>query len=198
VINAEVVDLAKNLAAVTGARVRPGISIAELHALESVLDMPLPQDLQDWLTSLVAPHLIDGRLLTYAPLEPRIDIVAIVRSTPIYRTNGWIPLAIDSAGNPYVALVHATDMDGTPVACIDREVDHAQLDYLVASTVWKFVAFLLERETQIAGLKAIADEDEWDAAFDRVDYWPFDKQHVLAQDPKLVMLKYAPLPWDSP
>jgi hypothetical protein len=196
-ISTEVLGLANTLARLTDTDLLPGVSAAQLEALESELGLSLPWDLRELLASLAGPYLIDGRLLTCSPSDPRTDIAAVARANPVYRAEGWIPLAVDSGGNPFVVLSGASHPDGTPVAFIDREANQWQLDYLVASTVWLFGRFLFEREIQVLGIKAIKDEDEWDKAYDTLVYWPFDEDKVLARDPKLATLTGAPLPWDS-
>jgi hypothetical protein len=68
--------------------------------------------------------------------------------------------------------------EGEAVYFIDAAANSEGLDYAVASNVWRFLWFLLERE--------MGKKD-----------WPFSRDFVLSVDPDIVRCAAAPLPWNA-
>ncbi len=109
---------------------------------------------------------------------------------PEWKEKGWIKVADDGCGDPYVLDTAITVGDTHPVYFIDHETYEGEADYVVASGLWIFLRFLLsdDLESQIDFKQSIPHES----------LWPFDKRFVLAEDPALTHYTGTiPLAWDT-
>jgi hypothetical protein len=88
---------------------------------------------------------------------------------------GWLPVAGDGCGNVY-ALITLGSLAGK-TAFIETTTDPDRIDYLVASALWRFLRFLLGRETGERG-------------------WPFHAAFVQSVDPQLTGPADL-LPWQT-
>jgi hypothetical protein len=97
---------------------------------------------------------------------------------PEWKTMKWFPLGEDGCGNCYVSYPSDRFEDRRPVCFVDVMDDPNRIAYIVASSVWHFVYFLLNRE--------LGDKR-----------WPFNRDYVLAQDPNIQEFTELSKPWDG-
>lgn len=198
-IKNEVLALVQDLAQRRHILTPPGANEEDIAALSNQLGVVVPQDLHDWLRMCNAPRVIRGRILGVVSQQPFIDIAAYASIHPGWKEKGWIPIAVDESGDTYVAATRSTGGSGTPVLFIDHELDDDNADYVVASGVWRFLRFLLEREQQVLSLGKLStgNDEDWDEEYDRVVFWPFVKEKVIAQDPNIQTVTDASMPWEE-
>jgi len=134
----------------------------------------VPTGLREWLRFTNGPCIGPGGLLGIRPDRTCLDIEEVLESYPAWREKGWLPIAADGCGNYYVVNTN----EGEAVYFIDAAANSEGLDYAVASNVWRFLWFLLERE--------MGKKD-----------WPFSRDFVLSVDPDIVRCAAAPLPWNA-
>jgi len=194
----DVLALLYDLANQRGVLVPGGADEQAVHALANHLRMDIPPDLREWLLTCKASRVMRGRLLGISPHNLSVDIQAYLDRHPSWVEKGWIPIAIDATGNPFVLATRSSKAAvGTPVLFIDRDASYDEPEYVAASGLWKFLWFLLQHDQQLALLKAhAADEEKWDEEYERVAYWPFDRVKVVAIDPDILSCTDAPMPWE--
>ena len=154
-----------------------GATESQIDDLERNLQMTLPAELRLWLLFCNSPVIGHAGVFGIARRSSGWGIEQYYRSRPQWEGKGWIPIATDSCGDLY-AIDVSNEIDGLHPIYFFDQADENHPDYLVASCLWTFLYFLLEK----AGGK---------------DYWPFEKEQVLAIDPP--MEKYVgstPFPWD--
>lgn len=139
----------------------------------------VPGELEEWLSLCNAP--VAGEIfLGVKPVPPFRLIESVYETLPDWEDYEWIPVANDGCGNYYV--MDASEKIGAthPVYFIDHEVTYDRPCYIVASGLWAFVRFALEKEL----------------TKDR--RFPFDKSYVLEKDPNLKSYKGdVPFPWQT-
>lgn len=153
-----------------------GASDQELADLERRLNVALPEDLAHWLRMCRGEPIGPGGVFGACPDDEADDIVARLAPYPRWRANGWLPVAGDGCGNCYVLLT--SDVLAGFVGFVDVMADPDFLDCVVASDLWRFLAFLFTRELGESG-------------------WPHDPVEVLAKDPGLARATAELLPWNG-
>jgi hypothetical protein len=153
-----------------------GASDEELADLARRLDLELPIELADWLRVCKGEQIGPGGVFGARPDDEDGDIVAQLSRYPRWRVNGWLPIAGDGCGNCYVLLT--SDMLAGFVGFVDVQSDPDFLDCVVASDLWRFLAFLFTRELGESR-------------------WPHDPDEVLAKDPELARATAELLPWNG-
>lgn len=99
---------------------------------------------------------------------------------------GWIKVADDGFGDPYVLDTSTKIGDTHPIYFIDHETYEGDVDYVVASGLWTFLRFLLTDDLE--------SQEAIERGVSRDKFWPFDAARVLAEDPALIEYKgTAPL-----
>jgi hypothetical protein len=151
-----------------------GANEEAIRAFESRTGLSVPISLREWLQFTNGPGIGPGGLLGIGPNRSELDIEGVLQSYPTWREKGWIPIAGDGCGNYYLV----STSQGGGVYFIDASIDPERLDYVVASDVWRFLWFLLNRE--------LGKKD-----------WPFSREYVLLHDPEVERCLQAPLAWDA-
>jgi hypothetical protein len=146
---------------------------ADIAALIARSGMHLAPELVDWLRLCNGLLLAGGELLGVPPAQVT-TIERMLELMPEWRERGWLPVGGDRCGD-YCVLDAHTGPDGLrPVYFVDQ-ADMLAPDYVVASGLWPFVRGFFH-DTCVA-------DDPGDIT------WPFDREHVLAEDPDLA--RYA-------
>jgi cell wall assembly regulator SMI1 len=152
-----------------------GASPAQIHALEQRLGHAIPVTLRRWLE--VCNGLVAGPGGLYGATDgTHLDIAHVQGLWPSWRVSGWLPVAGDGNGNAY--LMGASPLHGAldAVYFVDCSDDPDAIAYVVASSLPKFLTFLLEREL---GERR----------------WPFDAEYVQVTDPRISEIDEDLLPW---
>jgi hypothetical protein len=137
--------------------------------------MPVPVTLVDWLRVCKGDAIDPGGVYGARPDQPSIDMASALSRLAGWRARGWIPIAGDGCSDYYV-LIGNVELAGY-VGLVDQS-DLDEIDFIVASDLWRFLRFLLLKETG-----------------DRC--WPFDQQAVLAADPAMEYVCDELQPWSA-
>lgn len=152
-----------------------GLSESDIFSLEERLGMKLPPQFRDWLTVTNAPCVGSGGFVGHCNSRKALDIESIYINYPEWKQKGWIPVVNDGSGNFYVLLGCGSQTD--IVAYVDVAESPSELAFVAASSLIKFIELFTRRESGEKG-------------------WPFDRDFVLENDPKLQNLQHiAPFPW---
>ncbi|MCA0331662.1 MAG: SMI1/KNR4 family protein [Actinobacteria bacterium] len=172
---ADVLNLLTRVPRAPGAPAIAGASDQEVRDLERRLGKPLPGELAAWLRA--CNGVVAGPVVLYGarPLDADLDINEVRCCWSAWQERGWIPVAGDGTGNSYVIRA-ATDEDVSPVFFIDCSEDPDRLAYVVASSLSRFLRFVLMEELNREG-------------------WPFSVGYVTSIDPAIADTPGAPLPW---
>ncbi|MGH3389067.1 MAG: SMI1/KNR4 family protein [Actinomadura sp.] len=153
-----------------------GASEAELLDLTRRLGVALPGDLASWLRVCKGEAIGPGGVFGTLPADESHDIAARSALFPTWRVRGWLPVAGDGCGNHYMLL---TDGRLTGFVCfVEAVADPDRIDYVAASSLWRFLFFLFRAE--------LGDRS-----------WPFDADEVTAIDPRITEAPAALLPWEA-
>ncbi len=161
----------------------PGATDQEIVSFEGRTGLKIPAEIKAWLKICNGPRIPPGNLYGIAThrkdkIKRSMDIEMVYSTWPECKRLRWIPLGGDGFGNCYVISVGEVSNNGHPVFFIDTISDYLKLHYSVASDVWHFLRFLLRE-----GLGQ--------------EYWPFQKDRVLEEDPELENVSGAPKPWEK-
>lgn len=177
-IQQEVIRLLHLVASLRQIRLPEGTNEKEIAALGVRLNISIPPELYEWLRLCNGPNVGYGGIFGIVPSNPFFDIETHYNYTPTWKKWGWIPIAGDGCGDFYVLDAHSRIGSTHPVYFLDQQ-DFDQPDYVVASGLWQFLRFVLQKE--------LGSDD-----------WPFDKEKVLKQDPLLMEYKGgAPFAWED-
>lgn len=151
-----------------------GISPNVLAAAERRIGMRLPGAVRRWLLRTNGPLVGPGGFCGIWRSERSLDIERLVSEHPVWRRNGWIPVASDGCGNYYLTL---NGEDDPPVGFWEATCSD-NVSYVVASSFLLFIRLLLEKESG----KHLR--------------WPFSLAETQALDPGLLSLRDQwPLPF---
>lgn len=153
----------------------PGATDAEIDDFTRRTEVSVPKDFRELLKISNGPPVGPAGLYGIRPALPSLDIESEFALFPSWRARRWIPVAGDGCGDYYVLLSQQEFGAGFPVVFVDQAC-YEKVDYIVASDVAHFVAFLL---CESVGETA----------------WPFDRADVLARDPSIAHFSDVPLPW---
>lgn len=149
-----------------------GASTIEIKEASIEIGMEFPADLQSWLTK------VDGAEVIGCDFLGAKEIVKIASMIPEYRSASFLPIAGDSHGNHYVAVLGDNPLD-PPIVFVEGILGRTNVCYIAASTLFIFIKNALERSLN------------YDDSL-----WPGDKDYVLREDPKIASFGY-PLPWEA-
>ena len=155
-----------------------GVSDQSLADLVAALGRPLPTEMEAWLRHTNGPCVGPGGLFGVHTTRRSLDILATYELYPLWRQKSWLPVAGDGSGNYYVLDLERADSGKTPVYFVDVHEDDEAPTFVVASSLWSFLGFLLRKELGDTG-------------------WPFSKSEVLARDPDIESTEGARLPWEA-
>ncbi|HEY0693985.1 MAG TPA: SMI1/KNR4 family protein [Kribbella sp.] len=175
----EVLDLLAEVERPPSRRPVAGAADEQLDGLCRALAFEPPAELLDWLRVCNGVIAGPGGIYGADPPENFLDIGGVLELLPSWRENRWIPVAGDGTGNHYVLDATRQHLDRDAVYFVDVMEDPDALSYLVASSLERFLRFLL--------LADLGDRR-----------WPFDEEHVSAEDPAIVAVGPASLlPWNA-
>jgi len=106
-----------------------------------------------------------------------LDVEGYLDTYPLWPDKKWLPVAGDGCGNTYVLIADPSDPLYLSVCFIDS-AEPDMISYIVASGIWYFIQFLIEKEKG----------EEL--------HWPFDKEYVSSIDPDMLELEPTLLPWN--
>ena len=153
-----------------------GANQEQIDAFGKRMNMEVPRELREWLSVCNAPLIAQG---IYGIPPTRKPLCIEYNLKPEYVALGWLPIAGDGCGDDYVLDTTCTVGSTHPIYFVDHECGYDTAQYVVASGLWAFLRFLLQEEL---------DEE----------YWPFDKEQVLARDPALREYQgKVPLAWEA-
>lgn len=155
-----------------------GLSNDTLSGFEHRTGIPLPNDLREWLRTTNGPCIGPGGIYGIHPTRTFLDIEGYYKIFPGWQSKKWIPIAGDGCGNYYVLATQHEYGIGFPVFFIDTSISSDIPTYVVASDLWRFLAFLLKRELGESG-------------------WPFDQRVVRNADPEIDRVRNIALPWGA-
>jgi SMI1 / KNR4 family (SUKH-1) len=169
-------ELARLVAGIQRVDLPPGIGDAEIDALGRRIGAEIPEELRRWLRVCNAPLIGPGGIYGVCPDNPFLDIESRLHLHPEWLSLGWLPIAGDGCGSYYMLELNHQHDHTSPVSFVDERDYHTAL-YCVASGYCSFIGLYLREE--------FGD-----------DFWPFDKERILLEDPELAHIHWLPLPWD--
>lgn len=155
-----------------------GVTDEQLTLFEITNGMTIPRLLREWLLMANGPCVGPGGLVGISTKRDSQDAASIFENYPVWRENGWFPVAGDGCGSYYVVATRNDYGDGEPVLFIDVNENSSQPAFLAASNTWSFLRFLLLKEL---------DET----------HWPYSEPEVVGDDPEITSFTGVPLPWDA-
>jgi cell wall assembly regulator SMI1 len=182
---------------------QPGAHREELRKLEAAIGLAIPQELRDWLQVCNGLLAHPGSLLGVPPVPTWQQISYAFEVAPEWRETGWLPVANDGCGNYYLLDTRQSTEGEHPVYFADHERDYIEPIYVVASGLWTFLGFFLQKaldsEKEKPYLATLGKREAYEYIGKREPYWwPFNKERVLEVDPKLAGFRgIVPLPWDA-
>lgn len=161
-----------------------GASDDLINAFSARVGLPIPDELRAWL------RLVNGSIVGPGGSCSLKQMEQEYRWHPEWKTKGWIKVADDGCGDPYILDTSTTVGDTHPVYFIDHETYEGEADYVVASGLWVFLRFLLMDDKE--------SQDAFKRGIEQKRFWPFDAGRVLAEDPALGSYKgNVPLAWET-
>lgn len=173
----ELRELASRVPAPPGYILPSGASGEELSAFEVRAGIRIPPQLRAWLGEVNGAVIGPGGLFGARDSKDFLSLEGIIRSFPVWRESNWVPIAGDGVGNYWVTLPGPDGSDGW-VAFVDTHLDPESVSHYAASTVFRFLGFLLESELGEQG-------------------WPSDIGYVLDRDPELLNSPDSLMPWNA-
>lgn len=181
-IEDEVLALVHKVPRAPEASIPSGLSAEAIAALAARLQHPIPPELQSWLLRCNCPPVGPGGLFGVCPDDPSQDIEAHYRRFPLWRNKGWIPVAGDGCGNFYVLDLNTRTRSGHPILFLDHENSVEEVcdtpSYVVASSLWPFLRYILLAEKKAA-------------------YSIWKEHEALREDPGLADNVGIPRPWET-
>lgn len=154
-----------------------GISESEINDAERRIGINFPNELKEWLMISNGPCVGPGGIFGIKPQNSSLDIEKIISIYDCWKILRWIPMAGDGLGNYYVIDTAKKYKYGHPIYFIDTVEDIKKAEYVVASNIWSFIIFLLEKE--LGEYK-----------------WPFEKEYVIKNDPEIEDCVEVAKPWE--
>jgi hypothetical protein len=161
-----------------GEEIPAGAKQEDISAFEAAVGFQLPDETRLWLKTSNAPNVGPGGLFGIGRVPKHLSMEYCLHLYPTWRREKWLPIASDGCGNYYIQLVGRESQHAAPVCFVEPISDAEHPAYLVASSLWLFLQFLLSKELGES-------------------LWPFDRRFVVRRDPEIVSVGGAPLPWDA-
>jgi hypothetical protein len=155
-----------------------GASEHEIGTFETCVGLKVPSQLRAWLEKVNGAMAGPGGLFGARGATDFLSIEKYLKIFPAWRRLGWLPIASDGLGN-YWVVVPGPDGSAGWVAFIDVHSDPEAIDYYAASTVFRFLGFLLNSELGEQG-------------------WPRTRQYVVEHDHGMENVPESLSPWRSP
>jgi cell wall assembly regulator SMI1 len=157
----------------------PGASAEDLAGFEERTGLTLPPQLRRWLSICDGSLAGAGGTFGVAPPRDWMEIETVLTYYTNWLALGWIPVAKDETGNPYMAGTSTSREPQDVVFFVDAHEDFETPTYVVGSDIWHF-------------LVGYFSDELWEG------WWPFDRGRMLAFDPEIE--RYASvgsLPWEA-
>jgi hypothetical protein len=154
----------------------------EINRFEKLHKFALPGELKAWFERCNGIGLGPGGIYSlFSKKSGECSIDWYFREYPKWKEQGRIPITDDGCGDVYVLATSIVipSVKTHPVLFWDQADENPT--YVVASGLWRFLAFFLEDEL-------LYQEKQQ-------SYWPFSKDKVVAADPEIVDCKEIALPW---
>jgi len=174
----EVLNLLHRVLSPPDEAIPSGIPEETISEFEERLEIKVPSKFREWLTTCNGPCVGPGGLMGIRTLRRDLDIETIYSMYPVWKDNGWIPVAGDGCGNYYLVVCKGDYGDGEPVIFIDSMEDSSTPFYIAASDTWIFLSFLLKKELGESN-------------------WPYSQEEVEGADPKILSFHCINLPWNA-
>jgi hypothetical protein len=113
---------------------------------------PLPEELVEWFQLCNGPCIGPGGVFGVAPASNWLQIEWHLKQHSAWLQKLWIPIAGDGLGN-YLIDASEQVVPYHPIYFVDHETSYNRPYYAVASSLWYFLYFLLQRETETDDLK---------------------------------------------
>jgi cell wall assembly regulator SMI1 len=161
-----------------------GATLKDVTDFERRHGLRAPTELKEWLLMCNGAEVNPGGIF---PIEPTVmgsSIDRLLRREPNWVRKGWVPIAGDGCGDYYVmsALSKISGQETSPIFFVDQS-NYNFLAYVVGSSLWHFLWFLLNSELRLQVKRPV--------------YWPFNKSWVLRKDPAIIYCTDAELPWNT-
>ena len=154
-------------------------STEEGKEVSEFMGAEIPRELGAWIKMCVGPVEMKNVLVGFSMFDDERNVYhfqSILKDNEFWRKKKWIPIACDRFGNYYLMPIDDQFGELRPVFFIDMMEDSTSPQYAVSSHLFYFLQFLLEEELGS-------------------EYWPFEKNAVLAVDPNLSLVDGVALPW---
>lgn len=171
----EILELVRKAKRSPGEELPVGATADQIEHLEQALGFCVPEELKVWLACCNGPCVGPGGIAGVQTKRKAQDIEALLGNFPKWKRLRWIPVAGDGSGNYYVMT---TEGDHHPIIFVDTMEDAASPAYVVASNLWFFFIFYLERDAGKQG-------------------WPFQREIVTMKDPNISRHGDFRLPWET-
>ena len=152
-----------------------GASGQELDEFEVRTGLRITSQLREWLATVNGAMVGPGGLFGVRPVRDVLSIEYYLKIYPEWCQDGWLPIASDGLGNFWIVAV-GPDGSGGWVAFVNTHNDPDSIDYYVASTVFRFLDFILRSELGERG-------------------WPESRDYVLERDPDLQRVPESLTAW---
>lgn len=153
-----------------------GASEMEIQSLENEIGRTLSPGFRQWLSVVNGAMLGPGGIFGIRNSRDVLSITEYLDLFPEWKSAGWIPIAGDGLGNYWVVVPQGPDGGPDWVAFVDVHEDPATVDRYFASSVPRFIEFLLKSELGETR-------------------WPADREYDLEQDPPLSAAPAEKGPW---
>ena len=139
----------------------------------------MPPELRRWLTISDGTFAGADGILGAGPPDPRLEIESTLVLHENWTWLGWIPIAGDACGDYYMVGTARSREPEDVVFFVDCHEDFDKPWYVVGSDIWHFLVGYLSDEL-------------WE------DWWPFDRDRMLAFDPAIAQHESVKsLPWEK-
>jgi cell wall assembly regulator SMI1 len=153
-----------------------GASETEIQSLENEIGRTLSPGFRRWLRVVNGAMLGPGGIFGIRNSRDVLSIIKYLNLCPEWKSVGWVPIAGDGLGNYWVVVPQGPDGGPDWVAFVDMHEDPATVDRYFASSVPRFIEFLLKSELGETR-------------------WPADREYDLEQDPPLSTAPEEKAPW---
>jgi cell wall assembly regulator SMI1 len=151
-------------------------TLDDIRKFETDYEMSLSRDVIEWLMTMNGGQCGPSGLLNGVSGRSARPTRGVLTSYPEWKFMKWFPLGEDGCGNCYISYPLDKLPGRRPVCFVDMADDPLRIAYVVASSAWHFLYFLLNQQ--------LGDER-----------WPFNTDYVVEHDPDIEEFIELPMPW---